>query len=522
MKVQLEQIRKSDSMSENYFIAIDLKSFYASVECNDRGLDSLDTHLVVADSSRTEKTICLAVSPSLKNYGIPGRARLFEVVQKVKEINQKRLQNAPGNQFCGSSASAAELAKHPEYALDYFVAPPRMARYLACSTQIYEIYLRYFAPEDIHVYSIDEVFIDVTHYLNHYHATPHELAKRLIHDVMTETKITATAGIGTNLYLCKVAMDVVAKHIPSDSDGVRIADLDELSYRKLLWNHRPLTDFWRVGRGYRKKLEANGLYTMGDIARCSLGGPNDYYNQDFLYKLFGINAELLIDHAWGYEPCTMADIKAYRPSSNCLSSGQVLSCPYSFTKGRIIVLEMAEMLALDLVSKRLCTNQLVLTIGYDVENLKNPSLMAKYQGKLRADHYGRNSLEGAHGTVNLKQYSSSSSEIMTALEKLYTQIVAPDFSIRRVTITANHVISEKEALQQNSYQQMDLFQDFLTPTSEDPSDLSQKNQDRERAMQEAMLQIKDRYGKNAILRGLNFEEGATTIQRNQQIGGHKA
>ena len=387
------------------YIAIDLKSFYASVECVERGLDPLTTNLVVADPERTEKTICLAVSPSLKAYGIPGRARLFEVVQKVKEVN----------------------AGHPKERLTYQIAPPRMALYMDYSTRIYNLYLRYVAPEDIHVYSIDEVFMDVTHYLGTYHMTARELAAKMIQDVFAETGITATAGIGTNLYLCKVALDIVAKHVKPDRNGVRIAKLDEMSYRRLLWNYRPLTDFWRVGRGYQKKLEENGLYTMGDIARCSLGGAREFHNEELLYRLFGINAELLIDHAWGWEPVTMEQIKAYRPQVNSISSGQVLHCPYDAKGARLVVQEMADALALDLVERRLVTDQLVLTVGYDIENITNPALYADYRGEIVADRYGRKIPKHAHGTVNLKTRTSSSRKIMEAVMGLYVLTIGTGY-----------------------------------------------------------------------------------------------
>ncbi|MEG2769699.1 MAG: DNA methylase, partial [Oscillospiraceae bacterium] len=383
-------------MKSKTYIAIDLKSFYASVECMERGLDPMTTNLVVADASRTEKTICLAVSPSLKAYGVSGRARLFEVVQKVKQANAQRLLNAPNHTFVGSSANDNELKASPELALDYITAPPQMALYMEYSTKIYNTYLKYIAPEDIHVYSIDEVFIDVTDYLNTYHFSPRELAMKMILEVLSATGITATAGIGTNLYLCKIAMDIEAKHIHPDENGVRIAELDEMSYRQKLWTHRPLTDFWRVGKGYANKLEAEDIFTMGDIAKCSVGKPNEYYNEDLLYKLFGINAELLIDHAWGWEPCTIADVKAYKPSSSSLGSGQVLQCPYTFDKAKLIVREMTELLVLDLVDKELVTDQIVLTIGYDIENLTNPHTAQLYNGEITTDHYGRAVPKHAH------------------------------------------------------------------------------------------------------------------------------
>lgn len=497
------------------YIAIDLKSFYASVECVARGLDPMDANLVVADKSRTEKTICLAVSPALKAYGISGRARLFEVVQRVKEINNQRTRFAPGHQLVGSSASAKELSEHPEMALDYIAAPPQMAHYMKISTQIYQIYLKYVAPEDIHVYSIDEVFIDATSYLSAYHQSPREFARAMILDVLSSTGITATAGIGTNLYLAKIAMDIGAKHIAPDRFGVRIAQLDELSYRKQLWSHRPLTDFWRVGRGYAKKLQEKGLYTMGDIARCSLGGPKDFYNEDLLYKLFGINAELLIDHAWGYEPCTIAEIKAYKPQTSSTSSGQVLQNPYPFDKARLVMQEMTDLLVLDLVEKGLKTPQLTLTVGYDIENLSDPQRRAKYHGPVTTDGYGRKIPKHAHGTANLPGYSSSTHEIMEAMTALFDRIVNPDLLVRRIYVTACQLEDAKTA-GRDSFEQLDLFTD---PAAEEAKQAALA---REEKMQEAMLSIRKKFGKNAILKGMNFKEGATARQRNGQIGGHKA
>lgn len=507
-------------MEQHSYIAIDLKSFYASVECVERGLDPLNTNLVVADSARTEKTICLAVSPTLKAYGIPGRARLFEVVQRVKEVNVSRRNRAPQREFTGESHFADELEQHPELAVSYIVTPPRMAHYIEYSTRIYDIYLKYVAPEDIHVYSIDEVLMDVTHYLKTYKMTARELAQRMIQDVLENTGITATAGIGTNLYLCKVAMDIVAKHVKPNKDGVRIAHLDERSYRRILWNHRPLTDFWRVGRGYQNKLEAHGLYTMGDIARCSLGKPEDYYNEDLLYRLFGINAELLIDHAWGWEPVTMDLIKAYKPSVNSVSSGQVLQCPYEFEKGRLIVREMADLLALDLVDKHFVTDQIVLTIGYDIENLANPDIRKQYRGEVTTDHYGRQVPKHAHGTTNLEKPTSSTRLLTDAVLELYDRIVNPKLFIRRVNITAGRLVDEEEAEQQDIYEQLSLFTDYEEQEKEQEEE--QEELSKERKLQEAMLQVKKKYGKNAMLKGMNLQEGATTMERNRQIGGHKA
>ena len=505
---------------DHTYIAIDLKSFYASVECQERGLDPLTTNLVVADAARTEKTICLAVSPALKAYGISGRARLFEVIQKVQQVNVERLHKAPGRQFAGSSCFADELREHPELSLTYVTAPPRMALYLDYSTRIYNIYLKYIAPEDMHVYSIDEVFMDVTHYLKTYQMTPRELVGKMIADVMEETGITATAGIGTNLYLCKVAMDIVAKHVAADEKGVRIAELDEQSYRKLLWNHRPLTDFWRIGAGYRRKLEQAGLFTMGDIARCSVGKARDYYNEELLYRLFGVNAELLIDHAWGYEPVTIADIKAYKPESNSIGSGQVLHCPYDACQVRIIVREMADMLALDLVEKHLVTDQMVLTVGYDIENLTNPKIRKKYHGEVKKDRYGRQVPKHAHGTANLNRKTSSTAEIMEAVLALYDRIVDGNLLIRRIYLTANRVVDERTVQEAPAFEQLDLFTDY--EALEQERKVQEEQRAKERRLQEAMLSVKRKYGKNAVLKGTSLQEGATTIDRNKQIGGHRA
>lgn len=502
------------------YIAIDLKSFYASVECIERHYNPLTTHLVVADASRTEKTICLAVSPSLKAYGIPGRARLFEVVQRVAKINQERRRCTPGGQFLGSSFHALELARHPELELSYITAPPRMAFYLEYSTRIYNIYLKYIAPEDIHVYSIDEVFMDVTHYLATYRMTPRELAAAIIQDVLDHTGITAAAGIGANLYLCKVAMDIVAKHVTPDENGVRIAELDEMSYRRLLWDHRPLTDFWRVGRGYQKKLEAAGLFTMGDIARCSLGSDSDYHNEDLLYQMFGVNAELLIDHAWGYEPTTMDLIKAYRPETNSICSGQVLKTPYDFEKGRLIVQEMTDLIVLELVDKRLVTDQMVLTIGYDIQNLMEPSIQKDYKGEVTTDRYGRKVPKHAHGTANLSGQTSSTKKITDAVLRLYDRIVNPRLLIRRVTIAACRLVDETNAARTESYEQLNLFTDYAALKKEQEAE--EQRLAKERKLQEAMLTVKKKYGKNAILKGSSLQEGSTARERNRQIGGHKA
>ncbi len=492
---------------ERTYIAIDLKSFYASVECVARGKDPLTTNLVVADASRTEKTICLAVSPSLKGYGIPGRPRLFEVVQKVREVNDLRRFRAPGRKLSGTSTNHTALIADPSLGVDYIVAPPQMSLYIQVSTQVYGIYLKYIAPEDIHVYSVDEVFLDVTQYRKTYGLTPRELAMKIILDVLNTTGITATAGIGTNLYLSKVAMDIEAKHIPPDENGVRIAELDEMSYRRSLWDHRPLTDFWRVGHGYAKKLESCGLHTMGDIARCSLGKPTDFYNEDLLYKLFGINAELLIDHAWGWEPCTIREIKAYKPSSNSLGSGQVLSCAYSFEKARLVLREMADALSLDLVAKGLVTDQIVVTVGYDIDN-------KAYRGETVTDRYGRKIPKHAHGSANLPRQTASTRYIMDAAVEIFNRVVDPDLQIRRLNIVANRIMAENAL--EPAMEQFDLFADPAVIQAEEEA-LS-----RERRRQQAMLAIKGKYGKNAILKGMNFQEGATARARNGQIGGHKA
>lgn len=506
------------SEKRKVYIAIDLKSFYASVECMARGLDPLKTNLVVADAERTEKTICLAVTPSLKAQGIGGRPRLFEVVQRVREINSFRRGNAPNHKFSGKSCIDSELKSNPALELDYIVAPPQMALYMQVSAQIYSIYLRYIAPEDIHVYSIDEVFIDAASYLRTYGKTPKELTAMLIREVLKETGITATAGIGTNLYLAKIAMDINAKHMPADKDGVRIAELDERSYRETLWAHTPITDFWRVGRGTAARLEEQGLYTMGDIARCSLGKKGEFYNEELLYKLFGVNAELLIDHAWGYEPCTIEDIKAYKPRSSSLSSGQVLECPYSFEKGRLIVLEMTDLLALDLVDKALVTNQIVLHVGYDIENLA-PGSRIKYEGEISYDQYGRKKPKSAHGSINLDRYTSSSRAVLKAVGELYDRIVLPYLTVRRMSVTAVNIVPETEAEEPESLQ-LDLFSDF---EEEQRIRRELKNaEEEERALQRAIIKIKRKYGKNSILKGMNLEEGATTVKRNGQVGGHRA
>ena len=492
---------------QRHYIAIDLKSFYASVECVERKLNPLDACLVVADKSRTEKTICLAVSPALKAYGIPGRPRLFEVIQKLREVNHRRGRS-------GKSTSGYELAHRPDLAVDYIVAPPRMQLYVDYSTRIYDIYLRHIAPEDIHVYSIDEVFIDATPYLKTRKMTAHELAITMIREVLEETGITATAGIGTNLYLCKIAMDIVAKKMPPDKDGVRIAELDELEYRRQLWTHTPLTDFWRLGKGYARKLEAAGLHTMGDIARASLS------NEDWFYEQFGINAELLIDHAWGWEPTTMDYIKAYRPETRSMSSGQVLSEAYNRDKALTVIQEMADDVALSLVDKGLVTNQIVLTIGYDIENLSNHTIRSQYHGKVSTDHYGRQVPYHAHGTTNIDRYTSSSRLIIRHVTELFERIVNPTLLIRRLTLSINRIIPENQVPKREPVVQLDLFTDYEALKRQQQAE--DEALTKERRCQKAILELRKKYGKNTILRGLNYAEGATQRDRNQQIGGHKA
>ena len=504
-------------MSNKTYIAIDLKSFYASVECMERKLDPMTTNLVVADESRTEKTIGLAVSPSLKSFGIPGRPRLFEVVQRVKEVNGERRRKA--GRLVGESYDLNELQANPSLAVSYIVAPPRMAYYMEYSTRIYRVYLKHVAPEDIHVYSIDEVFIDATPYLKG--MTGREFAKMLMQDVLVTTGITATAGVGTNLYLAKVAMDIVAKHAPADEDGVRIAELDEMSYRRLLWDHRPLTDFWRIGKGIEGALEKHGIYTMGDIARCSVGDQFSHYNEGLLYKLFGVSAELLIDHAWGWEPCTIGQIKAYRPQSSSLSSGQVLQHPYNYEKAKLVLREMTDLLVLDIVEKGLVTDQIVLTIGYDIENLTNPAIRKHYSGPVTTDHYGRNVPKHAHGTRTLDKYTSSTKAILEAVTELYERIVNPHLLIRRINVSVNRLKDEQDAKrQQPASEQLSFFDD---PEAIDRARAEEEDSlQKEKQIQAAIIDIKKKFGKNAILRGMNLVEGATAKDRNSQIGGHKA
>ena len=501
-------------MKERIYIAFDLKSFYASVECRERGLDPMDTNLVVADESRTDKTICLAVTPPLKSCGISGRGRLFEVKQRVIEVNSERRYRAPQHKLSGSSYLFSELQANPSLAIDFIIAPPRMACYMEYSTRIYTIYMKYAAPEDIVVYSIDEVFIDVTDYLDAFQLSPHMLAMKIIQDILSETGITATAGIGTNLFLCKVAMDIVAKHIPPDKNGVRIAELNEMSYRQMLWSHQPLTDFWRVGHGYARKLKEHGMFTMGDVALCSV------VHEELLYTLFGKNAELLIDHAWGWEPCTIKDIKAYRPTSQSLGSSQVLPCPYSAEKARLVLREMAEQLVLDLADKKLVTDQLVLTVGYDIENLAVPQRCSNYQGPVVLDSYGRQIPRHAHGTASLSCHTASSKELIRAASDLFDRIVNPILLIRRLSITANHTVPERSVSTPILYEQMNLFTDYAA--LEKKRKKEQAKLERDKKLQQAILTIKKKYGRNAILRGMSLEEGATARERNKQIGGHKA
>ena len=508
-------------MSAPTYISIDLKSFYASVECVERQLDPMNVNLVVADAARSEKTICLAVTPPLKQYGVPGRARLFEVAQKIKAHNARRQSENGGKLLSEASVYNDLLQQHKAWAVDYIVAPPRMALYLEYSTRIYDIYTQYIAPEDIHVYSIDEVFIDAGAYLHTYQMTAVQLAKRMILDIFVNTGITATAGVGTNLYLAKIAMDIMAKRIAPDEDGVRIATLDEASYRHHLWQHQPLTDFWRVGQGYAKKLAAHGLMTMEDISRCSLGGPQDFHNEDLLYKLFGINAELLIDHAWGQETCTMADIKAYQPAATSTCSGQVLSRPYSFLEARLVVREMVELMVLSLVEKKQVTNHITLHVGYDRESLATGPQQAAYQGAVKVDFYGRTVPKSAHGSTSFEQHTSSTKVIVAAVLALYDEIVATALLVRRITLSADDILAEHHVRLKDNFQQMDLFS-MLSTSQEQPAAPKSVACEREKRLQAAQLQIQQRFGKNALLKGSSLEEAATTRQRNEQIGGHKA
>ncbi|NMM98730.1 type VI secretion protein ImpB [Bifidobacterium olomucense] len=535
------------------YLAIDLKSFYASVECVSRGFDPLTTHLVVADETRTDKTICLAVSPSLKAYGIPGRPRLFEARQRLAQVNMMRAVRAPGGRFVGESYRARELSVHPGLKATMVIAPPRMAHYLQVSGRIYGIYLKYAAPEHIHVYSIDEVFIDATPYLMSLNMTPHEMARAIVRDILDETGITATAGIGTNMYLAKVAMDIVAKHMPADADGVRVAELDEMSYRRLLWNHRPLTDFWRVGRGYARKLERAGLLTMGDIARCSVGRASDYYNEDLLYRMFGVNAELLIDHAWGWEPCTIADIQGYEPDAHSASIGQVLTGPATWHTARLITKEMADALALDLVGKGVRTNRLMLAVGYDGGSLDPGKLddceeeairklaeraAEEYKGPIVYDHYGRKVPKPAVGAIGLGNYTASAERIRKAMASLFERIVDPLLLVRRLTVIADDIATPAELAAGKRYEQLDLFgqSESYEPSGGkvqaaamrdydaygDPVDDAGSSKVSEEAIERTLLDIKQRFGKNSVVKAMNMEDGATGLERNNQIGGHRA
>lgn len=498
---------------DRVYVCIDLKSFYASVECVERGLDPLNTNLVVADITRTEKTICLAITPSLKQYGIGGRARLFEVEQKIKEINFKRKRLNSNKNFSSKSYLDSELKKDSSLELGYIIAPPRMKKYMEYSTNIYNVYLKYLAPEDVYVYSIDEVFCDVTAYLKYYRMNSKQLVSKIIQDIYNSTGITATAGIGTNMYLAKVCMDIVAKHSSPNEIGVRVAEIDEISYRRLLWNHKPITDFWRVGKGYAKRLEEQNIYTMGDVARCSIN------NEDLLYRLFGINAELLIDHAWGYEPVTITEVREYKPEKNSISSSQVLHCAYSYEKTKLIVKEMIELLSLDLVEKYLVTNQLVLTIIYDVENLTNPRISQKYFGEITIDKYGRKIPKHGHGTINFDYYSSSTKYLSKKCLELFERLIDKNLLVRKIIISACNLIGENDIEDNIVYEQLNFFTEDVDKVIK--KEVEKQDQKNELKLQRALLNIKNKYGKNSILKGMNLEEGATTVERNEQVGGHK-
>lgn len=504
-------------MKERIYLAIDLKSFYASVECVERELDPLNTNLLVADHRRTDKTICLAVSPSLKSYGIGGRPRLFEVIQKVRDINGLRLSKISKRAFLGKSYYHDELRARPDFALDYIVAPPRMAHYIDYSAKIYEIYLRYISKDDIHIYSIDEVFMDITDYLKGYGIGARELARRILLDVLKDTKIPARAGIGTNLYLAKIAMDIMAKKIDQDEDGLEIAFLDGMEYRRKLWNHRPITDFWRIGKGYARRLEGLGLYTMGDIARTSLGKAQDYHNEDLLYRVFGVNAELLIDHAWGEEYASLEDIKKYKPEAKSISTSQVLHAPYKYKELRIIVWEMLDLLALDLLAKGVFTNQIVIRIGYDRESLLDPNIKDYYEGEIVLDSYGRKKPKSVVGRVNFDKHTASSKDILTKVLGTFDHIVDKKLLARRVSLSANNILSKEDLSQMDRSEQLSLF---------DSSSLNylegEEEELKEKILQETFIEIKSKYGKNAILKGVNLLDGATTMDRNRQIGGHRA
>lgn len=530
-----------DNNKSKVYIAIDLKSFYASVECKERCLDPLNTNLVVADLYRTNKTICLAVSPSLKEFGIGGRARLFEVVSTVNKLNKIRNSvvyeslkinersetihtNEDGLTIGDTKISSVygdNLVKNPKLLIDYIIAPPRMAKYMEYSKKIYSIYLQYVSSDDIHVYSVDEVFIDATSYLKVYNVNAHEFAMMLINEVLNQTGITATAGIGTNIYLAKIAMDIKAKKMKPDENGVRIAYLDEKLYKEELWNHKPLTDFWRVGRGYKRKLESVGLFTMGDIARCSLGKPNEYYNEDLLFRLFGVSAELLIDHAWGYEPTTIETIKSYKPRSTSLSTGQVLTRPYNASETRIVVNEMADFMSIDLVKKKLLTDAIVLTIGYDIENLNTKSKLDNYKGEIQSDYLGRIVPKHSHGTIRLGEHTNLSSIIISKTIELYDKIIRDDLTIRRINIEAIHTIDESNSSKIVASKQISMF-DFVSKDNNKHSKLNSNRLENEKELQKAMIRIRSKYGPNAILKASSLKEEATAIERNSQIGGHKA
>ena len=504
-----------DSMKKKTYFAIDLKSFFASVECVERGLNPLSTHLVVADKSRTEKTVCLAVTPSLKAYGIAGRARLFEVVQSVREINRNRLAQCPEHQFVGKSYMTADLEAHPDWELDYIVAPPRMAYYIDYSKRVYNVYLRYVQSKDVHSYSIDEVFIDATDYLELYNMSAHAFALMLVKEVLRETGVTATAGIGTNLYLAKVAMDIKAKHIDADMDGVRIAELDEMSYRKCLWNYKPITKFWRIGHGIAKRLEACHVYTMGDLARLSVR------NEKVLFKYFGINAELLIDHAWGVEPCTIADIKDYRPEQKSISRGQVLHEPYDYEKTVAVVREMAEQMSLELFDKQMVAGQLTIDVGYDRESLRLPNFAQVFRDNLVSDHYGRQVPKPAHATTQIDGNSIFSTElVVNTFINLLDKCANKALLFRRMNLTAGNLKSYVDLHKEQRVVQLDLFTDYSVLENEKRQ--AEEKRKKVTKVQETVLHIKRDLGKNAILKGSNFAEGATMKERNMQIGGHKA
>ncbi len=499
---------------EKLYFAIDLKSFYASVECVALGADPLTFHLVVADPTRSEKTICLAVSPALKKLGIPGRPRLFEVDQKLKEINQERMRQNHNQPFRGKAYFENEVSDLNKK-VSTAIATPRMAEYIRISTMIYGIYLKYFSAEDIHVYSVDEVFIDVTSYLHTYQKTPVELAKMVMNDVLQKTGITATTGIGTNLYLAKVAMDILAKHVKPDAQGARIAYLDENLYRRQLWTHQPITDFWRVGVGTARRLEKLGLHTMGDIARCSLGSTMEAMNEDLLYQEFGINAELLIDHAWGKETCTIKEIKQFEPKAHSFQSGQVLACPYTNEKARLIVKEMVDQLVLDMTAKNISCRAVVLSIGYDIENIKK---CPQYVDSIVTDWYGRQLPKSVHGGVRFDKHVNSETMIMHAVLRIFDQITDPHLTIRRIYIGAEDVVDNQTAENEHTYRQMDLFSD----TSYEEEQALEDAQKKDLKLQQTINTIRQKFGKNSVVKLMNLEEDARQMERNDEIGGHRA